>query len=347
MRKQILTGLIFAALVSTGPRAKADPTEFVVAGYGGAFEEVFKSHLAPAFEKKYNAKILFVSGNSSESLARAQAQRNNPQMDVAFVDDGPSIQGAALGLWEPIDTTIVTNLKDMYDIAIHKGNLGVSTGAQATGLMYNTEIFKQNGWAPPTSWGDIGRKEFAGHLIMPPIQNDFGILSLLMLARINGGSESNINPGFDTIKKIRKNFLVFEPQPGKFSELFQSNQAWVGIWGSARVNTLAATGFPVKFVYPKEGCPADNMGIVVIKGTKQRKLANEFVNYILDKEAQTVLAEYFFEGPFNKTVKLKPEIAKNVPYGEEQIKKLYNPDWGLVGSVRPQWTERWNKDIED
>jgi hypothetical protein len=46
-------------------------------------------------------------------------------------------------------------------------------------------------------------------------------------------------------------------------------------------------------------------------------------------------------------VKLKPEIAKNVPYGEEQIKKLYNPDWGLVGSVRPQWTERWNKDIED
>jgi len=76
-------------------------------------------------------------------------------------------------------------------------------------------------------------------------------------------------------------------------------------------------------------------------------LANEFVNYILDKEAQTVLAEYFFEGPFNKTVKLKPEIAKNVPYGEEQIKKLYNPDWGLVGSVRPQWTERWNKDIED
>jgi putative spermidine/putrescine transport system substrate-binding protein len=347
MKKSIVFGLMLAAMVSFGYRAEAAQTELVVAGYGGVFEKIFKDFLAPGFEKKYNVKVLFVSGNSTETLARAQAQKNSPQMDVAFIDDGPSIQGAALDLWEPIDTKIVTNMKDLYDIAKHKGNLGIDMGVQATGLMYNTEIFKQNGWAPPTSWADLAKKEYAGHLIMPPMQNGYGLLAVVMLARMNGGSETNINPGFEEMKKIKKNFLVFEPQPGKHSELFQSKQAWVGVWGSSRVNALAETGFPVKFVYPTEGSPAVAMGLTVIKGTKQKKIANELINYMLGQEAQSVITEHFKTGPYNKTVKLRPEIAQKVPYGAEQIGKLYKADWEAINKVRPQWTERWNKEIEN
>jgi putative spermidine/putrescine transport system substrate-binding protein len=346
MKKWIVFGLILAAIVSFGYRVEAAQTELVVAGYGGDFEKIFKDKLAPAFEKKHNVKILFVSGNSTETLARAQAQKNSPQMDVAFLDDGPLMQGAALDLWEPIDTEICTNMKDLYDIAKRKGNLGIDLGVQATGLMYNTEIFKQNGWAPPTSWADLGKKEYAGHLIMPPMTNGFGLLTVVMLARMNGGSETNINPGFEAMEKIKKNFLVFEPQPGKHSELFQSKQAWVGVWGNGRVYTLAETGFPVEFVYPKEGSPGIPMCLTVIKGTKQKKIANEFINYMLGKEAQIILTENFKTGPYNKTVKLKPETAKKVPYGEEQIGKLYKADWEAINKVRPEWTERWNKEIE-
>ncbi len=347
MKRWMIMGFALTAMISMSTKAKAADAELVVAGYGGAFEKIFKDYLAAAFESKHKVKIQFVSGNSTETLARAQAQKNNPQMDVAFIDDGPSNQGASLGLWEPIDTKIVSNMKDMYDIAKHKGNLGVDFGVIATGLMYNKEIFKQKGWAAPTSWADLGKKEYAGHLIMPPLQNGYGLLTVVMLAKMNGDSESNINPGFEAMKKIKNNFLVFEPQPGKHSELFQSKQAWVGVWGSSRMYALAETGFPVEFVYPKEGSPAVAMGLVVIKGTKQKKLANEFINYILGKEAQTVLAEHFKAGPYNKTVKLKPEVAQKVPFGTEQIGKLYKADWDTINKVRPQWTERWNKEIEN
>jgi len=347
MKRWLMMGLVLATMVSFIYRTAAAETELVVAGYGGDFEKVFKDNLAPAFEKKHNVKIVFISGNSTETLARAQAQKDSPQMDVAFIDDGPTYQGAALGLWEPIDTKIVTNMNELYDIARHQGDLGVDMGVIATGLMYNTEIFKQKGWAPPTSWADLGKKEYAGHLIMPPMQNGYGLLTVLMLAKMNGGSESNINPGFDAMKKIKQNFLVFEPQPGKHSELFQSKQAWVGVWGSSRMYALAETGFPVEFVYPKEGSPAVAMSLVVIKGTKQKLIANELINDMLGKEAQTVWAEHFKTGPYNKTVELKPEIAKKVPYGKEQIGKLYKADWQTINKVRPEWTERWNKEIEN
>jgi putative spermidine/putrescine transport system substrate-binding protein len=341
-----VVGFAGLALLWVGGSASAADTELVVAGYGGSFETIFKQYLGPAFEKKFNVKVNFVSGNSTETLARVQAQKDNPQIDVTFVDDGPAFQGAALGLWEPIDPQSITNLKDLYDLALHRDNLGVDMGVTATGLMYATETFKQKGWAPPTSWADIAKAEHAGHLVIPPIQNSYGLHALVMFARMNGGGEKNINPGFEAIKKFKKNVLVFEAQPGKHSELFQSKQAWIGVWGSGRVYALADTGFPVEFVYPKEGAMALAVTLNVVKGTKQKRLANEFINAMLGPEAQEVWAEHFKFGPYNKTVKLKPEIAKKAPYGPAQIGKLIKVDWDTINQMRREWTERWNKEIE-
>jgi putative spermidine/putrescine transport system substrate-binding protein len=342
-----LVATTMAATVLGWATGGSAQTELVVAGYGGSFETIFKQKLAPAFEKKFNAKVNFISGNSTETVARVQAQKGNPQIDVTFVDDGPAYQGQAFGLWEPIDPKIVTNLANLYDIARHQDGVGVDMGVVATGLMYNREIFKQKGWAPPTSWNDIARPEHAGHLVIPPIQNTYGLHALVMFARMNGGSEKNINPGFDALRKFRKNVLVFEAQPGKHSELFQSKQAWIGVWGSGRVYALADTGFPVEFVYPKEGAIALAVTMNVVKGAKNRRLANEFINAMLDQDAQQVWADGFKFGPYNKNVKLPPDLAAKVPYGPEKVAKLIKVDWETINAVRPQWTERWNKEIEN
>lgn len=343
--RQISAGLAAAWLLAAAGPVLAQ-SQLVVAGYGGSFETIFRQRLARAFEEKFNVKVSFVAGNSTETVARVQAQQGNPQIDVTFVDDGPAAQAAALGLWEPLDPAIVKNLRNLYDIAKHKDNLGVDMGVVATGLMYNTAIFKEKGWAPPTSWADLARPEHAGHLVIPPIQNTYGVHTLVVLARMHGGGEQRIDPGFEALRKFRQNVLVFEAQPGKHSELFQSKQAWIGVWGSGRVYTLADTGFPVEFVYPKEGAVALGVVLNVVRGTRNRRLANEFVNYMLGEEAQQVWAEHFKFGPYNRNVKLKPEIAARVPYGPEQIGTLIKIDWETVNRERARWTERWNKEIE-
>jgi putative spermidine/putrescine transport system substrate-binding protein len=343
LRRTVVT--VVALLTWTG--AAGAQTELVVAGYGGSFETIFKQKLAPGFEKKFNVKVNFISGNSTETVARVQAQKDSSQIDVTFVDDGPAYQGQALGLWEPLDPKIVVNLANLYDLARHKDGVGVDMGVVATGLMYNTELFKQRGWAPPSSWNDLARPEHAGHLVIPPIQNTYGLHTLVMFARMNGGSEKNIGPGFDALRKFRKNVLVFEAQPGKHSELFQSKQAWIGVWGSGRVYALADTGFPVEFVYPREGAMALAVTMNVVKGARNRRLANEFINAMLDQDAQLVWADGFKFGPYNKNVKLPPDLAAKVPYGPEKVAKLIKIDWETVNAVRPQWTERWNKEIEN
>ena len=92
--------------------------------------------------------------------------------------------------------------------------------------------------------------------MIPPINNTYGLYALMMYARIGGGGEKSIEPGFKAMKdEINPNVLVYEPSPGKMTELFQSGQAVIAVWGTGRVQAFANTGFPVDFVYPKEGAP--------------------------------------------------------------------------------------------
>jgi putative spermidine/putrescine transport system substrate-binding protein len=342
-------GIVVLMVMSLGlllPSFGVAVTDLYVASYGGTFEKALREELAPIFEKKFNCKIHYILGISTETLAKVRIQRANPQIDVTFVDDGPAIQGSSEGLWADLDPKIVTNLSKVYDIALHPNNNGVDMGVTATGLIYNTQIFKEKGFVPPTSWWDVLKPEFVQRFVMPPITNSYGLHALVMFARLSGGGEKNINPGFEVMKKLKKSVISFEPQAGKMSELFQSKEAWIGIWGSGRVYSLADMGFPVDFVYPKEGAIALGVTLNMVKNCKNPRLAQEFINFMLDEKAQEVWGKGFMLGPMNKYVKLSPEVAKRVPYGLDQINKLLKVDWAHINRVRAEWTERWSKEVE-
>jgi putative spermidine/putrescine transport system substrate-binding protein len=76
-----------AALVWSAS-AEAQQT-FYVAGYGGSFEQTMRKEIIPAFEKKHGVNVEYVAGNSTDTLAKLQAQKSNQQIDIAIVDDGP------------------------------------------------------------------------------------------------------------------------------------------------------------------------------------------------------------------------------------------------------------------
>ena len=135
-------------------------------------------------------KVEYVAGNSTDTLAKLQAQKGNQQIDVAIVDDGPMYQAIQLGFCGKVDGLPA----DLYDAARFKDDRAVAIGIVATGLMYNTKVFAEKGWAPPTSWNDLKDPKYQKQLVIPPINNTYGLYTLLMLARMNGGGENNIEP---------------------------------------------------------------------------------------------------------------------------------------------------------
>ena len=148
--------------------------------------------------------------------------------------------------------------------------------------MYNTKVFTEKGWPTPTSWNDLKDPKFKKLLVIPPINNTYGLYTLMMFARMNGGGEKSIEPGFKVMKdEVNANVLAYEPSPGKMTELFQSGQAVLAVWGSGRVQSFANTGFPVDFVYPKEGAPTCSRRPVRSTRPTPQPLASEFIKAML------------------------------------------------------------------
>ena len=144
VRTLILTG----ALALAGATAAQAQTLYV-AGYGGSFEQTIRKEIMPAFTKKFGATVEYIAGNSTDTVAKLQAQRGNQQIDVAIVDDGPMYQAIALGFCAPI---VGLPDADIVKSARYKDDKAVGMGLVATGLMYNTKYFTDKKWSAPTSW---------------------------------------------------------------------------------------------------------------------------------------------------------------------------------------------------
>jgi putative spermidine/putrescine transport system substrate-binding protein len=345
MRKGAIIAVALAATTALATAASAQDKTLYVAAYGGSFEQVMRKQVFPPFEKKYGVKVEYVSGNSTDNLAKLQAQKGNEQIDVAILDDGPMYQAVTLGFCAPLAQAPIYG--DLYDVAKFPSGKAVSIGVVGTGIMYNTKYFAEHKWPAPTSWKDLADPKYKKKLVIPPMNNTYGLHALVMEARLNGGGEKNIDPGFNAFKKsIDPNVLVYEPSPGKMTELFQSNQAVIAVWGSGREKALAATGFPVAFVYPKEGGIALGVASCAVAGGKGKPEAQKFVQFLLTPEMQTVLAEGAGLGPVNKTVKLPADKQEGIPYGPAQMDKLLKIDWDTVNAHREEWNKRWTREIE-
>lgn len=323
----------------------AAQTTLYVGGSGGSTEKVFKETIIPAFESRTGAKVVYIPGNSTDLLAKLQAQKGRQEMSVSMIDDGPMYQAVAQGLCAKVQDAGA--IKELYPTARMVGDKSVGVGFIATGLAYNKEVFAKNGWKAPTSWNDLTDPKYKQKVVIPPITNGYGLLTLVMMSRLNGGGEANIEPGFDVMtKKVAPNVLAWEPSPGKMSQMLQTGEGALAVWGNGRVQAVIDQGAPVEFVYPKEGAVVIMVAGCVVEGAPQAKLGQEFLQHVVSAQSQALLASASGWGPVNKNTKLSPEVAQKVVFGPEKVNALIAPNYDIINAKRAEWTNRWNRAVE-
>lgn len=330
--------------VAMGGAAHAQKANLYIGSYGGSTETLFKEKIVPLFQQKHDVNVIYVAGNSTDTLAKLQAQKSNPEFDVVLLDDGPMELAVQFGFCDTLADAPV--LKDLHPIA-DMGGKAIGLGIVATGLFYNKEAYEKAGWPAPTSWEDLADARLRGKVVIPPISNTYGLHTLIKFAELRGGGVTNIDPGFDAmVKEVGPNVLAWEPSPGKMTELFQNGESVLGVWGSGRVQALKDTGFPVEFVYPKEGAMSLFTATCAVAKSAPKPEAQAFVQHLLSPEIQVLLAEGQAWGPVNSKAELPADVAARVPYGLEQIEKLQKVDWVVVNEKRGEWTNRWNRTVE-
>jgi putative spermidine/putrescine transport system substrate-binding protein len=341
-RIAIVLGLtVLGVLAATQGVGAAQPEELVVTVFGGTLEKAWRANVIEPFEKQFNAKVRVVSGLSVENLAKLRAQKDNPEIDVFMFDTPIALIGAKEGLLETLDATRIPNLNNVYDFAMDKTRQHVAVYAVSVFLGYNTQFVKQK----PTAWADMWKPEYKGKILIPNISQITGAYFIGILGHAFGKGWDDQDAAFAKLKALRPNVLTFTTSHDQTAQLLNQGEGWMQPWSNDRIATQVKAGAPIGMAIPSEGSVFASGAMGIAKGTKHKTLAEQYVNFALSEGPQAADARDIFLAPVNKNVKLTPDVAQFVPYGEV-MKHLFTIDWDAFTKQRDLWVDRWNREIK-
>jgi putative spermidine/putrescine transport system substrate-binding protein len=339
LKAVMMTGVATAIVSATAAHAQPMLTIAIPgANWGEAFETCVVKPISEAAGFSYRVEL----GNSTTSFSKLQQQRDNPVIDVAWMDGGISEMAQAAGVVEALDPARVPNLANLLPQAVAKkdGNhFAASVGFYSLGIVYNTETVQTT----PTSWNDLWSSDYEDEVIIPAPANAAGIPFILFLDKI-WNTESDLAATFAKLKELRAS-MYFDTS-GTASNAFQSGEAIIGANFNVSAWELADKGLPVAFAVPKEGFWANDGRIHLVKGSKNQELSEMLINYALTPEASTCLADKLYLGPAIAGVAVSPETAKKMPWGADgSIDSLVQIDWEFINAQRASIVEIWNREI--
>lgn len=342
---QAFVGGVAVVLLASTAHA-AEPKTLYIGMNGGTMEKAYTQYVFPAFEKANNAKVVVVPGTSSDILAKAQANKERPQMHVMFLDDGIMYRAIGMGLCEKQRPSQA--LKDIYPAARMKNDYASGVTMGMTGLAYNTKMFKEKGWTPPTSWMDLADPKYKGKVVFQSLPSStFGLHGFVMFNRIQGGTEKNVEPGFKAWPNtIGPNVLEYIPSSAKISEMVQTGEAAIFPMTPTGTEAMKVKGLPVEYVQPKEGSVLLMVAQCVIANNSEPELAQKLAEFLLSPVAQANVLQFGAQVPSNPKAPVVGDGIEMMKHFNAYMKTVVTIDWDTVNEARPGWNTRWNRSIE-
>lgn len=333
------------ALVGCSTDAEPDTEDaaysgtLVVASFGGSFDEALLEVVAEPFEMKFGVDVEVVTALTSEVMASLQAQGAGSGYDVVQFSGGQETQAFDLGLLAELDSDIVMNAQDADPAAERvDGKIAPAYAFNTTGIIYNTDVITE----APTSWDVLADPKYKGKVGIPDISVTAGQNLLISMARINGGSEENVQPGFDALPKLVDNAHSVYGDGPTMTNLLGDKEISLAVFDSGYGYLLAQKGLPVRFAIPEKGGVLYGLTSQVVKGSAQEKLAWEWINFQLDPEIQVAFAERAGYTPTNTTAEIPAELAELLTLSKA-IDRVSPSDPVAIAENRAAWVEQWNK----
>ncbi len=327
--KKILAAIALS-LAAIAP-ANAQTKELVVAAFGGAYTDALKKNMA-GFEKENDVKVTFVPASGADGLAKAMAK----EVDVVHADMAWAYRGEAQGAFEKLDPALVSNLEKLFPKA-RFSDYGVITNFGQYGIAYDPEAVNP----PPTSWLDLWKPEYEGAVTTAGF-DAANVELLVLMAKLNGGSEDNIDPGFAKMAEFGKHVTVFYNQHAQLLDLFRNKEVVMARWLRGRVDWANKQGAALKFAVPTEGAIGLVSTVHVVKGSTNTELAMKFINHLLSEESQKTYATDLGYTPARAGLDLSDV---DVPYGDKVVDALLISDWRKIVPQMDAWKERWEKEV--
>lgn len=342
-RHLMTTALTLGAMQLFPDLSEAEAKRIVFATFTGSWEEAHRDVLVPAYRKATsNAEIVLDPMLSVDQIAKVTAARANPPIDVMLHDPGPALVAVANDLVEPYPVDKSAYYKDLISDA--QLPTGPAIFFQVVGLTYNPDKIK----TPPSSWADLWKPEYKGKVGITNLNSTLGTGFLVEIARMHGGSEADVEPGFKALDSLKPSLSAVAANPGQLATLFQQGQIDISPGNFNAIQIMKAHGVAVEFVAPKEGAIAFKTSIHIVKNTSAKDLCFALIEAAMSPDVQAkLMAEPYLVVPTNTKVKIGGEVAKTLAKDHAEMKKKFVfQDWKKINEQRSAWIERFNREIK-
>lgn len=329
-----------AAVLALAAGAQADDKTLTISVYSFSQDE-FQELVYDPFEEICGCSIVVETGNSIERLAKIEANKDAPVIDMAVLSTHDALGAARKGLLQPIDVSQLSNHGKLYDIA--KDPLGDNMGVGYT--FYATSIVYRSDKVTVESWADLLSPELAGNVALPDITTNQGPPALHMLGKALDNNSTDLAGPIGAVAEHADDIVTFYVRSSQLAQLMQQEEIWAAPVGRFAWGRFKDNGLPMEWATPAEGQTGGMNVMVMTANNGNEELALQFMDYWLSTEIQTALAEALIDSPANAEVKVSEEVAANLTYGAETVAQLDLLDPSTILDNRESWLELWNSQV--
>ncbi len=335
--------------VPSGTVTQAPPTSASQAGEPTLYVMTHNAFAASknvieSFEQANHAKVQFIkSGDAGTALNKAILSKNNPIADVFYGVDNTFLSRALqAGIFEPYNSPLLKDIPDTYKLDPQNRALPVDYGDVCPN--YDKGFFQQKNLPPPQDLEDLLKPEYKGMLVVEnPATSSPGLVFLLTTIAHFGE-----NGYLDYWKGLVQNdVLVVNDWETAYNTDFtraggsrpivisyNSSPAFEVLYASSPVSEA-----PTGVITQNESCLQQIEFVGILQGTKQRALAEKWVDFMLSTQFQEDMPSQMYVFPVNQNAKLNETFTKYLVTPQ----KLAQVSPEAIAANRDKWIQAWTQ----
>lgn len=302
--------LLLLALMLAGSCGKGVPTLYVY-----NFTVYMPQEVLRAFEKRYGVRVIYEEFTTNEEML-AKLQSGATGYDVVFPSgDHVSIM-AKLGLLEPLDKSKLTHFTNLDAGVLRKirfdpGNrYSIPYLMGASGIAVNRAKVKSF----EKSFTIFDRADLKGRMtLLDDMREILGAALSLKGYSVNTTNEKELLEAKKTVMGWKKNIQRFDAE--SFGKAFAAGEFWVvsgygeNIWKAMEGNEAMKSN--TVFFLPREGGSMYMDNMVILKSSRNKELAHQFLQFVHEPEIYAKIAMYFQLPSVNRAA---DRFITNVPH---------------------------------
>jgi len=330
------TAVVAAGLLAVGVSGTAAVSKTTTLTVYTALEAEELEPIRTAFRAEHpNIDIKWVRDSTGIITAKMLAEINagNPRADIFLGTSATSLLVVdSLGKLLPYAPKGLDKIDSKFRDSRNPPHW-VGIDAYAAVICYNTVEAKKYNLPKPTSWKDLTKAVYRGHLVMPnPNSSGTGFLTVSAWLQMLGEDAA-----WKYMSALHENMDRYTHSGSKPCRLAAAGEVPIGISFAFRGARLKQKGAPLDLILPKEGIGWEVEASGILNTTKKLKAAKTFFDWHVSPAAMKI---------YNRFLPLLaiPKMAHPVKYfPKDTLKKMINNDFGWAANNRKKILKKWQK----